>query len=571
MLDRVTRFLVVLLVFVVIVGVLPASTALAAESAPPLQYAVDQQLAQPIVIVNTSFLNVRSGPGAIYSIIGTLPGGTELPVLGRNRDASWWQVESIFGNGWVSAEFVVPRGDFRAVPVVQVTGITVEPRAAVVGGPVNVYVFPDMNASLLGLSLNGSELPIVGQTADGAWWQVETNVGLGWVMQNTVSLRGNAANVPVTGAQTDGAAVLVPPPSGTDATMSTGSTVTSTGMTTSFTGSENPIALVLAEQLQVKAGGSQDAEGVGQLQRGDRVEVLDISDDGDYVLVLYTFNRMGWVSVNDVALSDPSDWRTQVYFDGPGVLDLKASNSLDSMTVAMVPSGERLVVVNDADGGWLQVTHAEGTGWIQGMDIDVIRNGPRTAPAGASAPSVDVSGTTPQLSGNVFQPSGAPSVQPARAQSYVIVNTSFLNVRSGPGANYTTVGTLSGGVELDIMGSTPDGAWFKVQGDFGMGWVNSEFVIFRGDFGNVPIIRYQDAVGQQTAPQIVVAAPINVYLGVGVDTGLLGTAPTGLTIPVIGRTADGNWLQVQTSSGNGWVLSSTVSFQGNLAQVPVVG
>lgn len=550
MLFQERRFVAVLVV-VLLLTALPVSTVMAVDGAPAAPVGVDQQLAQPVVIVNTSFLNVRSGPGAIYSIIGTLPGGTQLGVVGRNSDASWWQVQSVYGAGWVYAEFVIPRGDFRAVPVVQVSGVMVRPTAAVIGSPATVYVAPDSMASVLGLALVGSDMPIAGRTGDGVWWQVETNVGLGWVMQEAVALRGDATTVPFVEA-----AGVVAAPAGL---VATGSVAGSYG---------RPIALHFGPgEMTIKAAPSYDAESVGTLKQYDRVEVLDYSDDGDFALILFMGDRTGWVIVDEVAISDPSDWRTQVWFSEASFLDLRAEPTMESAVVATVPSGTRLVVVNDASGGWLQLAHANGTGWVPGDSVDIIRNGPRNAPDGQG-------GGGAQLSGALVQPSAAGLVtvpQPMPARNYVIVNTSFLNIRSGPGANFTSVQTVSGGTELDVSASTPDGVWLLVQGGFGSGWVNSEFVIFRGNYDTLNYIRYDEAAGQSTQPEVVVSAPINVYQGVGVDSGLLGTAPGGMNLKVIGRTLDGNWLQVETSQGNGWVLASTVTLRGNVAQVPVVG
>lgn len=543
------RRFVAVFVVVMLLAALPAATVLAVNGAPDAPGQVDQQLAQPVVIVNTSFLNVRSGPGAIYSIIGTLPGGTQLGVIGRNGDASWWQVQSVYGAGWVYAEFVIPRGDFRAVPVVQVSGVMARPNAAVIGTPATVYVAPDTMASVLGLALAGSDMPIAGRTADGVWWQIETNVGLGWVMQEAVALQGDATNVPFVEA----AGVVAAP-----------AELVSTGAMTGAYG--RPIALHYGPgEMTIKAAPSYDAGSVGTLKQYDRVEVLDYSDDGEFALILFMGDRTGWVIVDEVAISDPSDWRTQVWFSESLFLDLRAEPSMDAPTVATVPSMSRLAVVNDAEGGWLQVTHADGTGWVPGTSVDIIRNGPRTAPAGQ--------GGGAELSGALMQPSSADLVaapQPMAARNYIIVNTSFLNIRSGPGANFTSVQTVSGGTELDVSASTPDGIWLLVQGGAGAGWVNSEFVIFRGNYDTLNYISYEEAVGQTTQPEVIVSAPINVYQGVGVDSGLLGTAPGGMTLKVIGRTMDGNWLQVETSQGNGWVLASTVTFRGNTAQVPVV-
>ncbi len=542
------RSLLAAVVVVLVVGMLPLPMARAMVSSPDMPSGMDQQLAQPVVIVNTSFLNVRSGPGAIYSIVGTLPGGTQLNVVGRNRDASWWQVQTVFGLGWVYAEFVVPRGNFEVVPVVQVTGVLARPVAAVIGYPASVYVAPDETGSMLGLALFGSELPITGRSEDGIWWQVQTNVGLGWVKQEAVALRGDASLVPVASAETVQGL--------------TAGTAVAAGAY------GRPIALNYRPgEMQIKAAPDYAAEGVGILRQYDRVEVLDFSDDGEFALILYMGDRIGWIIVDEVAISDPSDWRTQVWFDGPGYLDLKEQPTLASRTLAMVPTDSRLVVVNDADGGWLQVSHANGVGWIESRNIDIIRNGPRTAPDGQG-------GGGAQLSGNVVQPSAAVLVAAPQAQlqrNYVIVNTSFLNIRSGPGAQYTIVQTVSGGTELTVTAATNDVVWYLVSGDFGSGWINAEFVIFRGDYDELNYVSYEEVVGETTSLEAIVSSPVNVYKGIGVDSGLLGTAPLGLTMRVIGRTLDGNWLQVETSLGAGWVLASTVTFRGNIGQVPIVG
>lgn len=52
-------------------------------------------------------LNVRSGPGTQYDLLGLLPTGISVEVLGRSADAQWWQVRFTPANegvGWVSAD-----------------------------------------------------------------------------------------------------------------------------------------------------------------------------------------------------------------------------------------------------------------------------------------------------------------------------------------------------------------------------------------------------------------------------------------------------------------------------------
>lgn len=47
-------------------------------------------------------VNIRSGPGTTYNILGSLPTGTEITITGESND--WYQIEYASGNGWVSAQ-----------------------------------------------------------------------------------------------------------------------------------------------------------------------------------------------------------------------------------------------------------------------------------------------------------------------------------------------------------------------------------------------------------------------------------------------------------------------------------
>lgn len=180
------------------------------------------QYAAPIAVVNTGNLNVRSGPGPQFSVITTVPGGSQLPVLGLNEDATWYLVTSPAGNGWVYASFTVPRGDFRFVPVLTVQnlqGATVsngtlslpgangtvrapvpelDPGRVVVNtGNLNVRSGPGPQFSILGSVPGGTTLPVDGTTPDQAWFLVASPFGAGWVDGEFVVFRGSIASVPV--------------------------------------------------------------------------------------------------------------------------------------------------------------------------------------------------------------------------------------------------------------------------------------------------------------------------------------------------------------------------------------
>ncbi|MBL8101345.1 MAG: SH3 domain-containing protein [Anaerolineales bacterium] len=62
--------------------------------------------------VTTSVVaNVRSGPGQVYPILGTLPQGGTANVAGKSFDNAWWYIEFAGGTGgyaWISTSVTNP-------------------------------------------------------------------------------------------------------------------------------------------------------------------------------------------------------------------------------------------------------------------------------------------------------------------------------------------------------------------------------------------------------------------------------------------------------------------------------
>lgn len=53
-------------------------------------------------------LNIRSGPGTGFNIIGRVPFDERATVIGRSEYGNWWQVSYNGVTGWVSSWFVIP-------------------------------------------------------------------------------------------------------------------------------------------------------------------------------------------------------------------------------------------------------------------------------------------------------------------------------------------------------------------------------------------------------------------------------------------------------------------------------
>jgi len=71
-------------------------------------------------VTGTQNLNIRSGPGTNYPVIGTARYGDEGEIVGRNANGDWWAVSAPSlpdGIGWVSADFVLAT-NAENVPVI---------------------------------------------------------------------------------------------------------------------------------------------------------------------------------------------------------------------------------------------------------------------------------------------------------------------------------------------------------------------------------------------------------------------------------------------------------------------
>lgn len=79
-------------------------------------------------LVSTTDLNVRSGPGPVYAVIGLLRAGQAVEITGRSPDNGWWQINfpgAADGRGWVSAKYVTAQ-NLTNVPVVEAPPLPAE-------------------------------------------------------------------------------------------------------------------------------------------------------------------------------------------------------------------------------------------------------------------------------------------------------------------------------------------------------------------------------------------------------------------------------------------------------------
>lgn len=70
------------------------------------------------VVVNTTNLNMRSGPSTLFQILATYREGSELEVTGRTPGSDWVKVTGADGfTGWMAVSLLNFNGDLQSLPV----------------------------------------------------------------------------------------------------------------------------------------------------------------------------------------------------------------------------------------------------------------------------------------------------------------------------------------------------------------------------------------------------------------------------------------------------------------------
>jgi uncharacterized protein YraI len=122
-------------------------------------------------------LNIRSGPGTSYAVVGTLTDGSVANTSGRTSGA-WVQLSN---GGWVSSSWVGQssgQASFNAGGGGGTNTVTV----ATNGNPLNARYGPSESFEVATIYLNGTVLRTTGQT-QGAWVQLANGL---WVSSEWV-------------------------------------------------------------------------------------------------------------------------------------------------------------------------------------------------------------------------------------------------------------------------------------------------------------------------------------------------------------------------------------------------
>ncbi len=155
-----------------------------------------------------------------------------------------------------------------------------------------------------------------------------------------------------------------------------------------------------------------------------------------------------------------------------------------------------------------------------------------------------------------------------------------INVRSEPSMAGATLGMIDPSAKIQIIGKDPSGNWYQIifaQASDGKGWITAQYAEVKNKDA-VPVIEAAPAPtsanesGSLSGPSGVIIQQVNVRSGPSMDFNALGTLNPKDVVTLIGKDANGIWLQIAFANGpdgKGWVTAAYVQAIG-VESLPII-
>ncbi|MCA9961822.1 MAG: SH3 domain-containing protein [Anaerolineales bacterium] len=313
-------------------------------------------------------------------------------------------------------------------------------------------------------------------------------------------------------------------------------------------------AVVNTGALNVRSGPGVSYNVVTVIYQGQAVTLLGRNSNNSWVKVQTAGGQQGWVNalllttntvISNLPIADtPTLTPTAVITTG--ALNVRQGPGVQYGVVTAVSQGQSITLLGrNSNNSWVKVQTAGGQqGWINAMYM-------QANVAVNTLPLLDTASAPITVTG--------------------LVNTSALNVRSGPDVAYPSVAVVNGGTQLNLIGRSSSNVWVKVSlADGQQGWVNASLLILSADISYLP---EASAPALTTSPQAVInGGALNVRSGPGVGYNVVATVYGGQVVNLLGRSSGNSaWVKVSLSSGTqGWLNITFTQPNVTVNDLPVV-
>ncbi|MGD8854793.1 MAG: SH3 domain-containing protein [Chloroflexota bacterium] len=325
---------------------------------------------------------------------------------------------------------------------------------------------------------------------------------------------------------------------------------------------DGPVAIVSTGALNVRTGPAVSYHSIAVIYQGQSVDLLGRWASSSWVLIRLWNGTEGWVNSYYLQTSVPVTDLPVVGAPPPqptpvppptgamavvntGALNVRTGPAPTYPSQAVVFSGQQLPLVGrNGAATWAKVQLPNGAvGWVNAYYV---------------LSNVAI-GTLPL----------ADEPAPEPDQLLGLVSSGAVNVRSGPGAQYTSIAVLTGGTNVGLLGRNADASWIKVHLSNGAeGWIRGTLLLTDAPIWTLAIVEAPPPANGA----VVNIGALNVRYGPSTGYGVFAVVYRGQVVNMVGRSAYGTWAQVRIPSGAlGWVNSNYLLSDVPYDSLPVTG
>ncbi len=374
------------------------------------------------ITVTATDVNLRSGPGTNYELIGKADRGDRFTVTDTKQGGSylWGKTEK----GWIALKYTTysQSSQPEQKPETQPEQPSTEKRnGTVTGSSLRIRKGPSTGYEILGYYNTGDRVVILEQRTTGSmiWGKTEK----GWISMDYVKLDAQPNE-------------QIPPETTPPATTPP---ATQPEQTTPPQQSTRKMGTITGNSLRIRSGAGISYAIRGYLNKGDRVEILDQKTVGNT-----TWGKInkGWISMDyvklDTASSETTETRTGTVKNVS--LRIRAAATSNSSIVGYLQPGEKVTILatySDGSTTWGKISK----GWI---DLNY----------------VTLDGVTEE--------------KPEATVIRGTVTATSLYVRQTPGMTGKIVGRLMNGTRVEVLQTRKVGT--MTWGQTSQGWISMDYV-----------------------------------------------------------------------------------------------
>ncbi|MGL5328389.1 MAG: SH3 domain-containing protein [Peptostreptococcaceae bacterium] len=439
-------------------------------------------------IVTADKLNVRSTPGANDEVLFTVEKNEKVLILELSK--GWYKIKNNDDKeGWVSSMYISITEDTKSE-----SRATSYKEKVVNDNGLNVRSGAGTSYRVIGSLNKGTKVNVISES--NGWSKIDFDGRIGYVSSKYLDEKK---------------------PSYTDTTTKT----------------------VNTDGLNVRTGPSTSYSVAGKLNKGDKVEVISESNGWSKILFKkkesYVSSRYldGKTSGNGNETVKPETPK-ETKIVNTSSLNVRSGPSTSYSKIGTLSKGSKVEVISESK-GWSKIIYKSKEAYVSSEYLSKTSTG----------------------NGNN---NGNETVKPETPKETKIVNTSSLNVRSGPSTSYSKIGTLSKGSKVEVISESK--GWSKILFNKKEAYVSSEYL------SKTSIDNGNDNNGNETVKpetpketKMVNTSSLNVRSGPSTSHDKVGTLSKGDNVEVISENS--GWSKILFNKKGAYVSSQYLSKVGS--------